>query len=176
VTARTAPHHKRRGEGVWLLIFLALLIGTKPAADAATPPHHKPHHKPSVAAAPTGPASGDVVRLALAQATRMRASHKASLALIEAGIVESNLRNLPYGDRDSLGYLQQRPSKGWRCPMNITCATWDFLRRAIPIERDYPTAGQLAQAVQRSAFPDRYDQHQAQAEQIVASHLAEGTR
>jgi Lysozyme like domain len=33
--------NKRRGDGVWLLIFLALLIGAKPAADAATPPHHK---------------------------------------------------------------------------------------------------------------------------------------
>jgi murein DD-endopeptidase MepM/ murein hydrolase activator NlpD len=26
---------------------------------------------------------------------------------------ESNLRNLPYGDRDSLGLFQQRPSQGW---------------------------------------------------------------
>jgi Lysozyme like domain len=33
--------NERRGDGVWLLIFLALLIGARPAADAATPPHHK---------------------------------------------------------------------------------------------------------------------------------------
>jgi hypothetical protein len=26
---------------------------------------------------------------------------------------ESTLRNLPYGDRDSLGLFQQRPSAGW---------------------------------------------------------------
>ncbi|MBW8766298.1 MAG: hypothetical protein JF630_08775, partial [Geodermatophilales bacterium] len=26
---------------------------------------------------------------------------------------ESRLRNLPYGDRDSLGLFQQRPSQGW---------------------------------------------------------------
>jgi hypothetical protein len=108
-----------------------------------------------------------VARLALAQAHRMHASPKVILALVEAGVVESNLRNLPYGDRDSLGYLQQRPSCGWRCPMNITCASWDFLRRAIPVERQYATAGQLAQAVQRSAFPLRYDQHQAEAEQVI---------
>jgi hypothetical protein len=30
---------QRRGDGVWLLIFLALVIGAKPAADAATKPH-----------------------------------------------------------------------------------------------------------------------------------------
>ncbi len=33
--------NERRGDGVWLLIFLALLVGAKPAADAATPPHHE---------------------------------------------------------------------------------------------------------------------------------------
>jgi Lysozyme like domain len=33
--------NERRGEGVWLLVFLALLVGAKPAADAATPSHHQ---------------------------------------------------------------------------------------------------------------------------------------
>jgi hypothetical protein len=164
--------NERRGEGVWLLVFLVLLVAAgKPAADAATPPPHHKVNTPIPGNSPeAGPASGDVVRLALAQAGRMHASPKVTLALVEAGIVESNLRNLPYGDRDSLGYLQQRPSKGWRCPRNITCASWDFLRRAIPLERDYSTAGRLAQAVQRSAFPDRYDQHQAEALQVIRSH------
>jgi pyruvate/2-oxoglutarate dehydrogenase complex dihydrolipoamide acyltransferase (E2) component len=163
---------ERRGEGPWLLVFLVLLVAAgKPAAEAATPPPHQPA-KPSHGKdlAPAGPATGDVVRLALAQAGRMHASPKVTLALVEAGIVESNLRNLPYGDRDSLGYLQQRPSQGWRCPRNITCATWDFVRRAIPIEREYSTAGRLAQAVQRSAFPDRYDQAQARAVEVIRSH------
>jgi hypothetical protein len=31
---------QRRGEGVWLLIFLALVVGAKPAADAAPSPDH----------------------------------------------------------------------------------------------------------------------------------------
>jgi len=121
-------------------------------------------------AGPMGPASGDVVRLALAQAKRMAASFKVALALIEAGIVESGLRNLPYGDRDSLGFLQQRPSQGWRHPMNITYAAWDFLRRAIPIQGRYGTAGRLAQAVQRSAFPARYDAVQARALGILNAY------
>jgi hypothetical protein len=41
--------NERRGEGVWLLIFLALLLFAKPAADAATPPHH---HKPKRSSGP----------------------------------------------------------------------------------------------------------------------------
>ncbi len=110
-----------------------------------------------------GAASGNVINLALAMAKRMAASFKVALALIEAGIVESGLQNLPYGDRDSLGFLQQRPSQGWLHPMNISYAAWDFLRRAIPIQGRYGTAGMLAQAVQRSAFPGRYDAVQASA-------------
>jgi hypothetical protein len=121
-------------------------------------------------AGPLGPASGNVVRLALAQAKRMHAIFKVALALIEAGIVESGLRNLNYGDRDSLGFLQQRPSQGWLHPMNITYAAWDFLRRAIPISGRYGTAGQLAQAVQRSAFPARYDAVQSRALGILNAY------
>ncbi len=117
-----------------------------------------------------GAASGNVIRLALVQAKRMAASFKVALALIEAGIVESGLRNLPYGDRDSLGFLQQRPSQGWLHPMNISYASWDFLRRAIPIQDRYGTAGRLAQAVQRSAFPGRYDQQQARALGILHAY------
>jgi hypothetical protein len=117
-----------------------------------------------------GAESGNVIRLALAQAKRMAASFKVALALIEAGIVESGLRNLPYGDRDSLGFLQQRPSQGWAHPMNISYASWDFLRRAIPIQGRYGTAGALAQAVQRSAFPGRYNQVQARALGILHAY------
>jgi hypothetical protein len=163
------------GYGPWLVIFLLLLGASKPAADAADARGHhaKPkarHHSPATPPPPSGPADGNVVRLALAQAERMGASPKVRLALIEAGLVESNLRNLDYGDRDSLGYLQQRPSKGWRCPRNITCATRDFLRRAIPLEHRYSTAGRLAQAVQRSAFPARYDQRRAQALAVIRAY------
>ena len=150
----------------------ALLLGAKPAVEAAQHAKPKPASRTLAkpATPPLGPADGDVVRLALAQADRMGASPKVKLALIEAGLVESNLRNLSYGDRDSLGYLQQRPSKGWRCPRNITCATWDFLRRAIPLEGRYPTAGQLAQAVQRSAFPHRYDRRAVEARWIIRNY------
>jgi hypothetical protein len=35
------PEAQRRGDGVWLVIFLALAIFAKPAADAAPRPHHR---------------------------------------------------------------------------------------------------------------------------------------
>ena len=38
--------------------------------------------------------------------------HAVTVALA-AALQESHLHNLPYGDRDSLGLFQQRPSQGW---------------------------------------------------------------
>jgi murein DD-endopeptidase MepM/ murein hydrolase activator NlpD len=91
------------------------------------------------------------------------ASRKVMKALFEAGLVESNLQNLNHGDRDSLGPLQQRPSQGWRNARDPYKGALDFLKQAIPLAGKYGSAGQLAQAVQRSAFPGRYDERSGEA-------------
>lgn len=109
-----------------------------------------------------------VVKTAYATATSMGVSNKILMALFEAGIVESGFRNLDHGDRDSVGYLQQRPSQGWPNPMDVPTATRSFVNRAKPIENVYSTAGQLAQAVQRSAFPLKYDAVAPQAASLLA--------
>jgi hypothetical protein len=96
------------------------------------------------------------------------ADPKTALALWEAGIVESGLKNLPYGDRDSVGSLQQRPSAGWHGLMNPYAAAMEFIAHALRL-RPYPgTAGQLAQAVQASAYPGRYDEVAGQAQNYMA--------
>lgn len=97
-------------------------------------------------------------------------------ALLEAMAVESNFRNLGYGDRDSEGPLQQRPSTGWG-PASETAATdiQQFLARASQVNKGFRgTAGQLAQAVQRSAFPERYDQRKAEVLAILAGSPSVG--
>jgi hypothetical protein len=88
----------RRGDGVWLLIFLALLVGAKPAADAATnPPVH--HARPAARGARSAPppASSRAARAGIPgnYLTLYRASGKACPGLswgVLAGIgkVESN--------------------------------------------------------------------------------------
>jgi hypothetical protein len=107
---------------------------------------------------------------AFSVANSLGASPKVMLSLFEAGLVESGMRNLNYGDRDSVGYLQQRPSQGWPDPMNVTTATKSYVTRAIRNDKANPhfTAGQLAQSVQRSAFPDRYDKREADAREVLA--------
>jgi hypothetical protein len=100
----------------------------------------------------------------------MGADGKVLLALFEAGLVESGMQNLNYGDRDSVGFLQQRPSQGWPDPTNVTTATRSFVSRAKNLEKMHPgwSAGQLAQGVQVSAFPDRYSQEEGNATQLLA--------
>ena len=102
----------------------------------------------------------NVVTIAYNTAKSLGASDKIILALFEAGIVESGMRNLNYGDRDSVGFLQQRPSQGWgtiaQC-MDVAYATKSFVREAKKIESKYNTSGALAQGVQRSAYPTKYE-------------------
>ena len=81
---------------------------------------------------------------------------------IATAIVESGLRNVNYGDRDSLGLFQQRPSQGWGTPKQVTdpqYAARKFFDALKGVKgRDSMDMGAAAQAVQRSAFPDRYGQ------------------
>ena len=104
------------------------------------------------------------------------ATEKHLLAAIEAALVESGLRNLNYGDRDSLGLFQQRPSQGWGTQAQVMdpyyAANAFFVGAgtnpgALEVNQS-GTAGQLAQRVQRSAFPSRYDQRERDALQILA--------
>ncbi|WP_110946172.1 hypothetical protein [Streptomyces avicenniae] len=80
---------------------------------------------------------------------------------------ESALRNIDYGDRDSLGLFQQRPSQGWGTEeqvMDPVYAAGQFYDHLVEVP-DYETLPLTvaAQAVQRSAFPDEYAKHEPRA-------------
>lgn len=102
----------------------------------------------------------------------MRVSNRVMLAGFEAGWVESHMQNLRCGDRDSLGVFQQRPSQGWGTPsqiLDVSHAARRFFSAAQARDGSCSgcTAGQLAQAVQRSAFPLRYDQAEGVARELL---------
>jgi len=97
---------------------------------------------------------------------------KVLLATFETAAVESNYNNLNCGDQDSVGVFQQRPSQGWGTVAqieNVNYSTNKFLDVCIPNDKANPqfSAGQLAQSVQRSEFPTRYDQEQSRAQSIL---------
>jgi hypothetical protein len=111
-----------------------------------------------------------VATTAMSTAKGMNANSTVILALFEAALVESGCRNLDYGDRDSLGFLQQRPSMGWPNPRDVPTATRSFVSRAIKNNAAHPdwSAGKLAQSVQISAFPSRYDARATDARALIA--------
>jgi hypothetical protein len=84
---------------------------------------------------------------------------------------ESQLRNLDYGDRDSVGLFQQRPSQGWGQFIDLLrpdyAATRFFEALArVPGWEQMPVT-QAAQAVQRSAFPSAYARWETLAAALV---------
>jgi Putative Flp pilus-assembly TadE/G-like len=114
--------------------------------------------------------SESIPAIVYAVGASMGATAKQMLAAFEAAIVESGFRNLPDGDRDSLGVFQQRPSQGWGAPsqiLNPFYAARKFFEGAQRVSQG-GTAGQLAQRVQISGFPERYDQVATQAADLIA--------
>jgi hypothetical protein len=89
---------------------------------------------------------------------------------------ESRLRNLDHGDRDSLGLFQQRPSQGWGTEAQVqdpVYAAGIFYDRLVQVPGwDTGELTVVAQAVQRSGFPDAYAQWQPMAEALTASMAA----
>lgn len=102
------------------------------------------------------------------------------IALMTA-LQESSLRNLDAGDRDSIGLFQQRPSQGWGEPTKLNdpvYATKSFY--GINPEIKNPGLEQIdgwhtmspteaAQAVQRSALPNAYEQWQSLADDLIGT-------
>lgn len=86
---------------------------------------------------------------------------------IATAMQESRLINIDYGDRDSVGLFQQRPSQGWGAveqimdPVYSTNAFYDGLVKVQGYEQLPIT--EAAQAVQRSGFPDAYAQHEGRS-------------
>lgn len=103
------------------------------------------------------PGQHKVVTEAYHEARNFGASPREMKALGEALWVESKARNLRYGDSTSVGALQQRPDQGWHHALNVKLAVRDFLSQARSNRGIQGSAGKLAQSVQRSAYPARYD-------------------
>lgn len=96
----------------------------------------------------------------------------ASIALATA-YQESKIENIEHGDRDSLGLFQQRPSQGWGTPEEIlnpyysTNAFYDGLEQIEGYQDMRIT--EAAQLVQRSAYPEAYEDHADDARALASA-------
>lgn len=104
------------------------------------------------------------------------APRAATIALATA-YQESGLRNLTYGDRDSLGLFQQRPSQGWGTQDQVLdpwFASNAFYAALVKVA-DWETGdvNDIAQAVQRSGHPDAYAKHVEKARRAASALTGE---
>ncbi len=87
---------------------------------------------------------------------------------------ESKLHNLDYGDRDSLGLFQQRPSQGWGTAEQVQdphYAAGRFYDGLVQVQGyQEMEITEAAQEVQRSAFGSAYADHEQDA-RVLASAL-----
>ena len=166
--------------GVALLVFLSVAFvaftvggGTGPGGPTSFGPCDA-----GLSAAPAGTTVADLsdeqrqnANVIVSTARGLGAPPRAWVIALATAMQESTLRNIPYGDRDSEGLFQQRPSQGWGTQAQVTdpvYATTQFIQRLLAVPGwDAMALTDAAQIVQRSAFPDAYRKWEVLATQLV---------
>lgn len=101
---------------------------------------------------------------------------RAVVIALATAMQESGLRNLDYGDRDSLGLFQQRPSQGWGTPEQVqdpVYAAGIFYDRLVQVPNwETRSVVDASDVVQRSAYPERVAQHVPMAQELTAALTA----
>ncbi|HEX5189890.1 MAG TPA: hypothetical protein VFW16_10135 [Streptosporangiaceae bacterium] len=126
---------------------------------------------------PITPARWENAKTIVRQAIDKHMGLRSAVIAVATSMQESTLLNLGYGDRDSLGLFQQRPSCGWGTPGQIkhpAYAADAFLKALHGYQSSNPgwahrPLWEAAQGVQGSAFPSAYAKWEAQAAHLVAS-------
>ena len=133
---------------------------------------------PGDPAAPTASPAVEATAVQLQHASTINAvglsrgiPERGRIIAVATAYQESTLRNLPDGDRDSVGLFQQRPSQGWGTIGQISdpiYAAGKFYEALVEVDGwpDLPLT-QAAQAVQYSGFPNAYAKWEPQATTLV---------
>ena len=122
-----------------------------------------------------GPTTGDMLGNARVIANVGRAlgfGRNGVVVALMTALQESGLRNINYGDRDSVGLFQQRPSQGWGSVgqiMNPSYSASKFFNalRGVRGWEGMPKTV-AAQRVQRSAFPNAYAKWEGRANSLAS--------
>ncbi|GAA6524436.1 hypothetical protein [Intrasporangium sp. DVR] len=170
------PRRRRRGR-VALLIVLVLVAGGGWLASRFLYDSVRTQRCTITAAGMTESfdpeQTGNAALIAALSIKRDLPPRAATIALTTA-YQESKILNITYGDRDSLGLFQQRPSQGWGTKKQIldpVYSTNKFYDALVKV-KDYEKADitEIAQKVQRSGFPEAYRDHEGQG-RVLASAL-----
>jgi hypothetical protein len=170
---------RRVGAGAVAVALIAAVLGFVIARR-----HHRPPTPQcTVAAATDGSAYTLDIDQAANSATiaavgkRLGLPDHAVTVALAAALQESQLHNLAYGDRDSLGLFQQRPSQGWGTASEILTPSYAaaaFFRELMKVD-NWPNlpVTQAAQEVQRSGAPTAYAQWENEARALAVALTGE---
>ncbi|MGW2544388.1 C40 family peptidase [Kitasatospora sp. NPDC001574] len=164
------------------LVVLPLAVVSANSASACTPSTGGPQAVDSAAveaavklilggaSGPTVPVEGldlpstqiPMAQQIVATGIALQVPARGQVIALATAMQESRLRNLSYGDRDSLGLFQQRPSQGWGTPAQLqdpVYASTAFYKALLKVAgwQELPLTV-AAQKVQLSGFPDAYAQ------------------
>ena len=122
---------------------------------AAPPPPPGCQAGAGVSAIPLDTGQAGIAATIAGVAARHRLPRQAVTIALAAALQESQLQNLDYGDRDSVGVFQQRPSQGWGTTAELedpVYATTKFFAALVRVPRyTKMPVDQAAQDVQHSA-------------------------
>jgi len=126
-----------------------------------------------VQAVDLSPEQAEVAATIAGVAARHRLPRQAVTIALAAALQESKLHNLDYGDRDSVGIFQQRPSEGWGSASQLQDPVYATTKFYAALAQVHGYAAmpiyQAAQAVQHSADGSAYQQWTGIAGQLTGS-------
>lgn len=153
------------------------------AAPSGPPVSSETMSSPTPATTPSSVGPWDAeqltnARIITAVGTSLGVPPQGQVIALAVALQESGLRNLRYGDRDSLGLFQQRPSQGWGTLDQILTPTYAATRFyqalvTVPNWQQLPLTA-AADAVQRSAYPLAYANQEPKARQIFSIIIGAG--
>jgi hypothetical protein len=108
-----------------------------------------------------------------AVAVRRKLPGRAAVIALATALQESKLINVEYGDLDSVGLFQQRPSQGWGSAGQILDPRYSagkFYDRLLRVRQwQHRPLSDVAQSVQQSRFPQAYAQWEAEAAALAGA-------
>jgi hypothetical protein len=142
--------------------YLAFGGARRGITPAPAPPSPGCQAGTGVAAIPLDTGQAGIAATIAGVAARHRLPRQAVTIALAAALQESQLQNLDYGDRDSVGVFQQRPSQGWGTTAELedpVYATTKFFAALVRVPGyTRMPVGQAAQDVQHSADGYAYGQ------------------
>ena len=145
---------------------------TNPGAPAEPPPPTVEPWDPKTASLQTGQMTQeDITRIVVREVAAAGLPDRAAVVMVSAGLQESGLRNLNYGDSSSVGVWQLINDHGTvaqRLDVSFS-ARWFITQLKGVTGWEQMSINDAAQAVERSGHPTLYGQHETRARELLAA-------